>query len=135
MDFLSYKLETVQFIHVSIYFFAPYFSPLFYFGFGFLTLFFCPHAPYFFLFSWAELLLSPSGQSISCNSVEQLRVTFSEKRTKINPQTHIQKFEILHFLDNISKFTMIQNFFLFRKVYQINLKGKIHYGIDRMFHF
>ena len=37
MDFLSYKLETVQFIHVSIYFFAPYFSPLFYFGFGFPT--------------------------------------------------------------------------------------------------
>ena len=44
-----------------------------------------------------------------------LQVTFSEKRTKITPQTHIWKFEILHFSDNISKITMIQNFFCSEK--------------------
>ena len=40
-----------------------------------------------------------------------LQVSFSEKGTKIPPQTHIQKFEILHFTDNISKITLIYNFF------------------------
>jgi len=43
--------------------------------------------------------------------MEDVQVIFSEKGTKITTQTHIQKFEILHFLDNISKITMIQNFF------------------------
>ena len=37
-----------------------------------------------------------------------VQVTFSEKGTKITPQTHIQKFEILHFSDIISKDIIIQ---------------------------
>ena len=37
----------------------------------------------------------------------KLQVTFSEKGTKITRQTHIQKVEILHFLHNNSKITMI----------------------------
>ena len=40
----------------------------------------------------------------------ELQGTFSEKGIKITPQTHIWKFEILHFLDNKSKAAMIQNF-------------------------
>ena len=44
-----------------------------------------------------------------------LQVTFSEKETKITPQTHIRKFEILYFSDNISKVTGIQNFFCSEK--------------------
>jgi len=59
-----------------------------------------------------------------------IQVTFSEKGTKITHQTHLQKFEILHFSDNISRITIIKIFFPFRKVYHINLKGKYHYGID-----
>ena len=34
---------------------------------------------------------------------------------KLTPQTHIRKFEILYFSDNISKITMIQNFFCSEK--------------------
>ena len=41
-----------------------------------------------------------------------LQVTFSEKGTKNVPKIQIRKFEILHFSDNISKITMIQNFFV-----------------------
>ena len=37
-------------------------------------------------------------------------MTFSKKGTKITPQTHIRKFEILNFSDNNSKITMIHNF-------------------------
>ena len=39
----------------------------------------------------------------SCRqNVIHLQVTFSQKATNITPQTHIQKFEILHLSDNIS---------------------------------
>ena len=44
-----------------------------------------------------------------------LQVTFSEKGTKITTQTHIRNFETFHFSDNISKITMIQNFFCSQK--------------------
>ena len=44
---------------------------------------------------------------ISINASDMdIQVTFSEKGTKITPLTHIRKFEILHFSDNISKITM-----------------------------
>ena len=54
-----------------------------------------------------------------------IQVTFSEKGTKITSQTHIQKFEILHFSDNISKITMIQIFFSVQKSVQCYSEGKI----------
>ena len=36
-----------------------------------------------------------------------LQVTFFEKGTKISPQTHILKFEIPYFSDNVSKIALI----------------------------
>ena len=53
--------------------------------------------------------------SINVHLLFQLQVTYSEKGTKITSQTHIQKFEILHFSDKISKITMIQKFFCLEK--------------------
>ena len=42
---------------------------------------------------------------------QKVKLTFSEKGTKVKPQTHVGKFEILHFSDNINKITMIQKIF------------------------
>ena len=42
-------------------------------------------------------------------------MTFFEKGTKITSQTNIEKFEILHFSDNISKIIAIQNLFCSEK--------------------
>ena len=53
---------------------------------------------------------------------------FWEKNSN-HSQTHIQKFEILHFLDKISKIIIIQNFSMFKTVCHINLKEQLHYGI------
>jgi len=46
-------------------------------------------------------LSESKGSKMSENSL--LQVTFSKKGTKITPKTHIIKFEILYFSDNISK--------------------------------
>ena len=56
----------------------------------------------------------PSIVNVNCEH-PLLQVTFSEKGTKITPQTHIWKFEILHFSDSISKITMIQKIFCWEK--------------------
>ena len=53
--------------------------------------------------------------------------TFSENDTKItlqSAQIHIRNFETLHFLDNISKITMIQNSFCLEKC-TTSIKGKV----------
>ena len=39
------------------------------------------------------------------------KLLFLRKEQKINRQTHIKKFEILYFSDNVSKIKMIQIFF------------------------
>ena len=44
------------------------------------------------------------------------------KEQKLLPK-HIKIFEILQFSDNMCKITMVQSFFLFRKVFPINLNG------------
>jgi len=49
-------------------------------------------------------------------------VTFSEKGTEITRRTHIQKFEILHFSDNISKIDL--EFFSVQKSVPHQFKGK-----------
>ena len=54
-----------------------------------------------------------------------LQITFSEKRSKI-----ISENLIFHFWDKTSKITRSQIFFLFRKVYHVNLNGKLHCGIN-----
>ena len=57
----------------------------------------------------------------SLMSVLGIQVTFSKKRTKITPETHIQKIEILNFQTRSVKSQWIRSLFLFKKVYHLNL--------------
>ena len=54
-------------------------------------------------------------RSSAKNTLGKLTGNFYENETKITPQTHIPKFEIFHFLDNISKIKIDQNRFCSEK--------------------
>ena len=66
-----------------------------------------------------------------------VQMTFSEKGAKNTLQTRIRNFEILRFLDNISKIILIQNFSVRKSVpcQPFRIKEKLHYEIDSMFKF
>lgn len=55
---------------------------------------------------------------------KNIQVTFSEKVSRITPQTRIWKYEFFHFSDNINKITMIQNIFSLEKCDTCQSEGK-----------